>query len=327
MISIRDVAKLAGVSPATVSRVMNDTANVNEEKKQRVLQVIEETGFKPNEAARSLYKKSARIISLIVPNIDNPFFNEMVKAIEDEVYKHDYRLTLCNSNNDIEKELHNIELLTRMNADGIILLTSREELVQKIDKFNLPVVMLDRELSSIPDVTCIESDHFKGGQLSMEHLLECGCKNIVNMRGPQKLSSGRKRFEGYLSACQKHQIIPQFIDCKYHYEDGLKQAEELLQKYPDVDGIIAANDMVALSVYKVLTKHGKKVPEDVQLIGFDNIRFSQIMTPALTTIEQPIKEIGRQAVLSIIDCIENRPTKQHYTFDVKLIPRQTTRSI
>ena len=101
MISIRDVAKLAGVSPATVSRVMNDTANVNEEKKQRVLQVIKETGFKPNEAARSLYKKSARIISLIVPNIDNPFFNEMVKAIEDEVYKHDYRLTLCNSNNDI----------------------------------------------------------------------------------------------------------------------------------------------------------------------------------------------------------------------------------
>lgn len=96
MISIRDVAKLAGVSPATVSRVMNDTANVNEEKKQRVLQVIKETGFKPNEAARSLYKKSARIISLIVPNIDNPFFNEMVKAIEDEVYKHDYRLTLCN---------------------------------------------------------------------------------------------------------------------------------------------------------------------------------------------------------------------------------------
>ena len=183
MISIRDVAKLAGVSPATVSRVMNDTANVNEEKKQRVLQVIKETGFKPNEAARSLYKKSARIISLIVPNIDNPFFNEMVKAIEDEVYKHDYRLTLCNSNNDIEKELHNIELLTRMNADGIILLTSREELVQKIDTFHLPVVMLDRELSSIPDVTCIESDHFKGGQLSMKHLLECGCKNIVNMRG------------------------------------------------------------------------------------------------------------------------------------------------
>ncbi len=180
---------------------MNDTANVNEEKKQRVLQVIKETGFKPNEAARSLYKKSARIISLIVPNIDNPFFNEMVKAIEDEVYKHDYRLTpneaarslykksariislivpnidnpffnemvkaiedevykhdyrltLCNSNNDIEKELHNIELLTRMNADGIILLTSREELVQKIDTFHLPVVMLDRELSSIPDVTC-----------------------------------------------------------------------------------------------------------------------------------------------------------------------------
>ena len=133
----------------------------------------------------------------------------------------------------------------------------------------------------------------------MEHLLECGCKNIVNMRGPQKLSSGRKRFEGYLSVCQKHQIVPQFIDCKYHYEDGLKQAEELLQKYPDVDGIIAANDMVALSVYKILTKHGKKVPEDVQLIGFDNIRFSQIMTTGIDHHRRRSPKLeGRQSCLS-----------------------------
>lgn len=327
MISIRDVAKMAGVSPATVSRVMNSTANVNDEKKQRVLQVIQETGFKPNEAARTLYKKSARIISMIVPNIDNPFFNEMAKAIEAEVYKHDYRLMLCNSDNDVEKELHNIELLTRMNADGVILLTNGGKLFQKIDRLAVPVVVLDRQLSNNLDVTYIEADHYEGGRLSMEHLLQCGCKNIVNMRGPQQLSSGRKRFEGYLNACQKYHLVPQFIDCEYDYENGLQQAELILQKFPNVDGIIAANDMVALSVYKVLTKHGKKVPGDVQLIGFDNIRLSQIMTPELTTIEQPITEMGRQAVLSLMDCIENKQTKRHHTFGVKLIERQTTRKI
>lgn len=326
MISIREVAKLAGVSPATVSRVMNSTANVNEEKKQRVLRVIEETGFQPNEAARTLYKKSARIISMIVPNIDNPFFNEMTKSIESEVYRHDYRLMLCNSDNDVEKELRNIELLTRMNADGIILLTNGGEVFQKIHQFDIPVVALDRELTNHHDVTYLEADHYEGGRLSMEHLIQCGCKNIVNMRGPQELSSGRKRFEGYLHACQKHRIAPQFVDCKYEYEDGLKQAEAILHTYPDVDGIIAANDMVALSAYKVLTKHGKKVPEDVQLIGFDNVRLSHIMTPELTTIAQPIAEMGRQAVLSLIDQIEGKPTQTHYTFGVSLIERQTTSS-
>lgn len=324
MISIREVAKLAGVSPATVSRVMNSTANVNEEKRQRVLRVIQETGFRPNETARTLYKKSARIISMIVPNIDNPFFNEMTQSIEAEVYRHDYRLMLCNSNNDVKKELHNIELLTRMNADGLILLTNGGKIFQKIHQFDIPVVALDRELWNAHDITCLESDHYEGGRLSMEHLLQCGCKNIVNMRGPQELSSGRKRFEGYLHACQKHRVVPKFVDCKYDYEDGLKQAEAILRTYPDVDGIIAANDMVALSVYKVLAKHGKRVPEDIQLIGFDNIRLSHIMTPELTTIAQPIKEMGRQAVLSLIDQIEGKQTQTHYTFEVNLIERQTT---
>ncbi len=324
MISIREVAKLAGVSPATVSRVMNATANVNEDKKQRVLRVIQETGFQPNEAARTLYKKSARIISMVVPNIDNPFFNEITKSIEAEVYKHDYRLMLCNSDNDVKKELHNIELLTRMNADGIILLTTGGEVFQKIHQFDIPVVVLDRELSNNHNVTYLEADHYEGGRLSMEHLLQCGCKNIVNMRGPQELSSGRKRFEGYLHACQIHQIAPQFVDCKYEYEDGLKQAEVILRTYPNVDGIIAANDMVALSVYKILVKHGKKVPEDVQLIGFDNVRLSHILTPELTTIAQPITEMGQQAVLSLINQIEGRQTKKHYTFDVNLVARQTT---
>lgn len=326
MISIRDVAKLAGVSAATVSRVMNGTANVNEEKKQRVLQVVKETGFQPNEAARILYKKSARIISMILPNINNPFFNEMVRAIESEAYTHDYRLALCISDNDVEKEIRNIDMLTRMNADGLILLTNGIELFQKIDKIDIPIVMIDRELSNLPDVIHVESDHYEGGRLSAEYLIQCGCKNIVNLRGPQALSSGRKRFEGYLDICQKYQILPQYIDCKYSYEEGLKQAEILLERFPNVDGIIAANDMVALSVYKVLARHGKRVPEDVQLIGFDNIELSHIITPELTTIEQPIEALGRQAVHSLIDRIENRETKSSHTFPVSLIPRQTTKN-
>ncbi|MGO5052799.1 LacI family DNA-binding transcriptional regulator [Lachnospiraceae bacterium LCP25S3_G4] len=325
MSSIREVAKLAGVSPATVSRVMNGTAKVDEEKKQRVEQVIRETGFKPNEVARSLYKKSAHIIGVIVPNIENPFFNEMAKAIEEEAYRKGYRLTLCSSNNNIEKEKNNIDLLGRMNADGIILLTNEEEIYEKIRDSKIPVVVLDREISNHNEVACIQANNYEGGRMTIEYLLQCGCKHIVNMRGPQVVSSGRGRFRGYLDVCKERGLEPMYVECSYDYEDGVEQTEKILELFPQVDGIIAANDMVAISAYKVLNKHGLRVPEDVQLIGFDNIKISQLMTPELTTIEQPIAEMGARATEILIDYIEGRKVKSEHVFQVALIERETTK--
>lgn len=326
MISIRDVAKLAGVSPATVSRVMNGTANVDEVKKQRVQQVIRETGFKPNEAARTLYKKSAHLIGVIVPNIENPFFNEMAKAIEGEAYERGYRLTLCSSNDNLEKEKNSIELLGRMNADGIILLTNEEEIFDQIADARIPVVVLDRAVRHKNEVASIISDNYEGGRMGMEHMLDAGCRNIVAMRGPQNLSSGRDRYKGYLDICREKHVKVQFVDCLYDYEDGLRSTEQILREYPDADGIIAANDMAAISAYKVLTRHGKRVPEDIQLIGFDNIIMSRLMTPELTTIAQPITEMGSKAAQILIDHIEGKEVPQKNIFEVKLIQRETTRN-
>lgn len=325
MISIREVARLAGVSPATVSRVMNQTANVDESKKQRVQKVIRETGFKPNEAARTLYKKSAHLIGVIVPNIENPFFNEMAKAIEAEAYERGYRLTLCSSNDDIEKEKNNIELLDRMNADGIILLTNEEEIFEKIADSRIPVVILDRTVQHKNEVASIIADNYAGGRLSMEYMLDSGCKNIVAMRGPQNVSSGRDRYKGYVEVCEERNVKVQYVDCLYDYEDGLKKTEEILKTYPDVDGIIAANDMVAISAYKVLTRQGKKVPDDIQLIGFDNIIMSQLMTPELTTVAQPIRDMGVKSAQVLIDYIEGKDVPEKNVFEVKLIERETTK--
>ena len=324
MISIRDVAKMANVSPSTVSRVMNGTANVNEEKRQRVLAVIKETGFKPNEAARTLYKKSAKIIGLILPNIQNPFFNEMAQAIEGEAYRRGYRLMLCNSDNNLEKEQNNIDLLKRMNADGIILLTNQGGIREFLEKCRVPVVILDREVQAENQVACIRSDHYKGGWLAAEHLVQCGWKRIVNMRGEQSLSSARDRFEGYLDICRKYELVPRYVDCRYSFREGVKKTEELLKLYPDVDGIIAGNDMVAMSVYKVLSKKGYRVPEDIQLIGYDNINLSELMTPELTTIAQPISKMGEISAKILIDYLENKKIKDNYHFDVELVQRDTT---
>ena len=323
--SIREVAKKAGVSPATVSRVINGTANVDPIKKELVLAAIDETGFKPNELARALFKKSSKIIGVIVPNIENAFFGELARAIEEEAYRNNYRILLCNSQNNTQKELLNIQTLNQLNADGIIIMTNSENLASQIGKCRVPFVILDRKIEGLNEIAFIEANHYKGGRMAMEYLLDCGCKNIVCMRGPQKYSSGQQRFLGYQDVCREKGLPEQWLDCDYDYEEGLKVAKEVLEKYPGVDGILACNDMVAIATYKVLLEKGLCVPEDIQLMGFDNIRFSRLFAPEFSTIVQPIREMGILATQVIVDHANGEPIKKENLFDVTLVERQTTR--
>lgn len=325
MASIRDVARIAGVSPSTVSRVMNGTANVDEEKRQKVLMAIQETGFRPNELARALFKQSSRIIGVIVPNIENPFFNELAKAVEEEAYKNGYKMLLCNSNNNTEKELMNIQMLDQMKADGIIILTYSDKTGQAIADCGLPVVVVDRKLTGSGESAYVEADHYKGGKMAISHLLDCGCKDIVFLRGPLEVSSGQQRYQGYQEICRRYGIREQCIDCLYDYEDGIRAARELVEKYPHVDGVIASNDMVAIAAYKIFTREGYRVPEDVQMIGFDNIRFSWLFTPELTTVRQPIEEMGTLAVRIIMNYGQGMPFQKENILDVSLVERQTTK--
>jgi len=325
MATIREVAKLAGVSPATVSRVMNGTANVDDDKKNRVLEAIEKTGFQPNQLARALFKNSSRLVGLIVPNIDNPFFSELSRKIEEEAFKRGYHIVLCSSGNNSEKELSNISMLSRMKADGIILITNGEHTGQMIKDTDLPVVVVDRHMTDGGEIAYIESDHYTGGVLATEHLYECGCRKIICLRGPQEYASGRLRFKGYQDVCRKYGLEEMYIDTAYTFEAGLKSAELLLEKYPEADGIFAANDIVAISTYKVLKNHKIKVPKDVKLVGFDDIRFSSLMTPELTTIRQPIGKMGELAVDIICNYAEGKPYDEACILGVELIKRETTK--
>ncbi len=328
MASIRDVAKLANVSPATVSRVMNGTARVDEDKKQRVLAAIKETGFVPNEVARSLFKKSAKIIGLILPSIENPFFAQLAGAIERCADKHGYRLVLCNTASDTEREKAAMQMLSSMNADGIILTTSNEELRECTENSNIPVIVTDRVFQGSSTLKYVHCDHYKGGRMAAEHLIACGCKSIVCIKGQQEISSARDRYQGYKDVCSERGIKEQTVDSAYDFDEGMRVTEELLKKYKDVDGIIACNDMVAISAYKVLHKQGIKVPEQVQIIGFDDIALAKLMTPELTTIGQPVEEIGSKAAeLIICKNGKDKENKQEYVFDAKLVERETTKRI
>lgn len=325
MATIREVAKLAGVSPATVSRVMNGTANVDDEKRNRVLSAIEKTGFQPNQLARALFKNSSGLVGLIVPNIDNPFFSELARIIEEEAFNRGYHIVLCSSGNNTDKEQSNIRMLSQMKADGIILITNGEHTEQMLQEVDMPVVVVDRHMTDGGEIAFIESDHYRGGLLATQHLYDCGCKKIVCLRGPQEFASGRLRFKGYKDVCKKYKLTEMYIDTEYSYESGLKSAELLLEKYPDVDGIVAANDIVAISTYKVLKSNGKRIPEDIQLVGFDDIRFSSLMTSELSTIRQPVSKMGKLAVDIICNYAEDKPYEKEYILDVELIQRETTK--
>ena len=326
MASIREVAKRAGVSHATVSRVINGTARVDEEKRERVEKAIEETGFRPNELARALYRKSSKIIGVIVPDIENPFFSELAKAIEKEAYEQEYRILLCNSDDQKEKELANLQMLAQLQADGVILMTNTGEKSQSYEAVSMPIVFVDRRLDEMGQTSVIEADHYAGGKLAAEHLIACGCRKITCIRGPQELSSGKKRYEGYREVCRQYSMKERFVDSTYKYEDGAKAAEEVLRRYPDTDGIIACNDMTAVSVYKVLQKRGYRVPDDIQIIGFDGVKFGRFLTPELTTVAQPIKEMGKCAVQMILGTVKELPRDREMKFPMMLIKGETTKN-
>ena len=325
MTSIREVARLAKVSPATVSRVMNGTANVNPEKKERVLRAIAETGFVPNEVARSLFRKSAKTIGLILPGIENPFFTQLASAIEKEADTNGYRVFFCNTENNFEKEKMAFQMLKSMNADGIILTRSEERLQPYVEEMNIPVVVTDTLPAGKKTNAYVDCDHYQGGRLAAEHLIECGCEKIVCMKGVQTLSSAKARYEGYRDVCREHDLKERTVDCDYSFHRGLAATEELLEKYPDTDGIIASNDMVALSVFKVLHKKQIVVPDQIQIVGFDDIYLSSLLSPELTTITQPIEEIGRKAVELLVQHNNRDMIGMKYVFPVSLTARGTTR--
>ena len=324
MASIRDVARLANVSPATVSRVINGTANVDAEKTDRILHAIKETGFIPNEAARTLFRKSAKMIGLILPAIENPFFTQLASAIDRTANQFGYRLFMYNTSDDADKELAAFQALLSMNVDGIILTSCSEKLHQAVKDCTVPVVITDR-ISSVPGLDAyLYCDCYQGGRLATEHLVACGCSRIACLQAPQHMFSARTRYEGYRDVCRERGLEERIIPCDYDFHAGLTATEQLLERYPDTDGVVACNDMVAISAYKVLHKLGISVPGQIQLVGFDGIHLSGLLSPELTTVRQPIEEIGIKATELII-----HRTYPHegakFVYSPELVIRETTK--
>lgn len=325
MVLLRDIARIAGVSPSTVSRVINHSAEVKEDKRQRVLEAIKETGFIPNDLARSFYNNSAKIIGVICPDINNPFFNDVVSAIEREIYCEGYRMMMFFANGDMEKLKSVINILEMLQAEGIILMSNAENVEEAFRNSTTPVIAFDRQAKTNKKFLYIHSDNYEGGRMTTEYMVNCGCRKLINVMGPQRLSTARERFAGYCDVCRQYDIEPKSLEVEYTFDAGSAAGREILRSYSDVDGIIAANDMVGIAIMKELQKAGKRIPDDIQMIGFDDIILSQMMSPELTTIKQQVNQMGKAAVRAIIDYKERKENCGEITFSVELIERRSTR--
>ncbi|MEK5477514.1 LacI family DNA-binding transcriptional regulator [Paenibacillus sp. FSL R5-0407] len=323
MATIRDVAKHAGVSVATVSRVINETGYVHEDTRKKVETAIKELHYTPNEVARSLYKRKSRLIGLLLPDIANPFFPELARGVEDEMQENDFRIIFGNSDEKSSKEQEYIQTFVQNNVVGMIASTNDPD-THAYRKLNIPVVFLDRTMDNRPSVY---SDGYEGGRLAAQEIAARGSRNITVIQGPERVRPAMDRFRGASETLKDLDIAFHVIQSSsFGIAEAGVWAKEVFRKVPDTDGVIASNDIVAAAVLHEALRLGKKVPEDVQIIGFDDIPLSSLLTPPLTTIRQPAYEMGRAAARLLIQLIEKEALDNHtIQMPVTFTERDTTR--
>lgn len=288
MASIKDVAKAAGVGIATVSRVINNSGYVKKETREKIEQVIKEINYVPNEIARSMTKQRNNIVAFIIPNSRHLFFGELLNYVELELYKYGYKLMVCNSTESLEKELSYLEMLKNNRVDACIFLTNND--IEGYLPKHMPLISFDRKFEDVPYVS---SDNYRGGELAANHLIERGCKNLMfigdDAQGVNAIieTEVSKRRIGFTDTALKHGMIVTNIE--YPLGDYIvipDSVHQRIMQHPEVDGIFCISDAVACQVIRGLEKSGRRVPEDVKVVGFDGGRSFLNLGKQLTSIEQ-----------------------------------------
>ncbi len=325
--TIKEIAELAGVSTATVSKILNGKdKDISEATRKNVLDIVEREGYIPNGIAKSLRIKNTKTIGIIMPDVMNLFFSELARGVEDAAEKKGYSVILCNSDNKESKEEKYIQILQEKMVDGIILTASENSVKRSLRRRKIPMVLLDRDISTDEKVGRITVDNEEGTYNATKLLIEKGCKNIGFISSNKTTKSSAQRLQGYENAIleskinfDKNKIFLQ----NYTIETGYKGTVSLLEK-TNIDGICCGNDLIAIGAIKALKERGIKIPQDVKVIGFDDISISKYMDPPLTTIRQPIYEMGEEAVGMLIDVINNKEMEMSKVLKTELIVRETT---
>ncbi|MCC5890834.1 MAG: LacI family DNA-binding transcriptional regulator [Alkalibacterium sp.] len=321
MVTIKQVAEYAGVSVATVSRTLNDSGYVGKESRKKVEKAIEDLGYIPNEVARSLYQKTSKMIGLLLPDISNPYFPLLAKGVEDYAQQNGYMVLLGNVEDNSDKEDMYVKFFSQYNISGILSAASGQR------KYNdsVPFVHLDRAKED--EIYSISTDDRLGGELAGQAILNAGGKKIIVMAGPQSVSGAKDRLSGILAELNKADADYRIFETDtYQVDKAEETAQNLFQTFQSFDSVIASNDVYALAVMKEAIKKGYRIPEDIQIIGYDDMLFSRLMYPGLTTIAQPAYQLGYKGAKMLVDLIEkNYVENKKVKLKPKLIERDSLR--
>ncbi|GAA0177056.1 LacI family DNA-binding transcriptional regulator [Clostridium sediminicola] len=332
-VTIKDIAKHTGFSATTVSLVLNGKGKrISDKTKKVIFKAVKELDYRPNQLAVGLVKKRTKTIGLVISDIRNVFFSNLAKGVEDECRKNGWNLILCNTNDLHERDMEYIKVLADKGVDGILYAMSADsnfenasESLSLMDSIKIPYIMIDR---TVKEKSCnfVATDHFKGGYLATKHLIELGHKRIACVTGPLYLNDSEYRLEGYKKALNEEGISYDssiIYEGDYTFDSGKEAIDVLSEKC--ISAVFAFNDMSAYGVYTQLKKYNYSIPEDISLVGYDDIFFSELLDVPLTTVKQPIYKVGTIAADLIINkkkCDENNLKEIMLT--PELIVREST---
>lgn len=328
--SIRDVAALAGVSVGTVSNVLNRPDTVREATRSRVERAIQELGFVRSGIARQLRAGKSRTVGAIMLDIANPFFTDVARGIEDRLAEDDFILTLASSDEQCDKERRHLRVLEEHGVHGVLLFPADGDLgwLDSTRGRGTPVVLLDQS-SPTPEMCSVAVDDVLGGQLAAEHLLACDHRRIGNVCGPDKIRSCADRSEGVRRGVRKaglplHEALVEVTVPTTNAAGGEQALERLLDLPEPVTSIVCVNDLVALGVIRGLRKHGLRVPEDVAVVGYDDVEFAAMLSTPLTSVRQPRYDLGKAAANLLLAEGSDDHRHEQLLFRPELVVRESS---
>ncbi len=325
MTTIKDVAERSGVTVTTVSRVLNNRGKISKKTRDKVNEVMKELDYHPNEIARSLFRKKSNIIGLIIPMVSHPHLGEMAYSIEYYAHKRGYKILLCNSQMNRQKEKEYLDMLKRNKVDGVIMGSHTTEVDEYLN-LDLPIVTFDRVIGkNIPFVT---SDNYEGGRLATKHLIEKGCRKIAHISGDLSLNLlANKRTEAFFDVVKENSIEHVHIQTDLNIFDNDGYADlmnNFFKEHQDVDGVFATSYAKAAYFIKACLERNITIPKDIKVVGYDDIRVAAMFLPHITTIRQPIDQMSELAVDLIIRQLNKEPIQIENCYPVNFIERQTT---
>ncbi|WP_282925937.1 LacI family DNA-binding transcriptional regulator [Helcococcus kunzii] len=331
-ITIKDIARESGFSIATVSKVLNNKdSEISEPTKEIILKIADQLNYQTNRAARSLVSNSTKTIGLLLPDISNPFFSDIAKGAEDFAYKKGYSIILCNSDDIIEKELDYLNTLIQLNVDGILLVGNKKHNNIKSTSliFDQPIVSIDRESNYTNILSVIKTDHYNGAKEAMNYLIKNGHKKILFIGGQEDTVPAIERFNAYKDSMETHKLKYNLNDI-YFKDFSTEHGYNTILKIKNIkkySAIFCCNDLIAIGAMAALKDIGLNIPNDISLIGVDDIELSKISSPPLTTMKQSAYKLGSKSCEILLKKLNNNIEITNITLTQKLVVRKSVKKI